>query len=110
MGNKIVINRATRRDLQMALPVPHIVGGVISRGLLSESVLRQPKTAMAMPRVALLPDQDEGAQIVDRGQIKTGIKHRQLSKRNNPSMAGFPEARRHKRRCDGDALVEREAP
>src|SRR5215472_17555170 len=94
----------------MTLPIPNIIGCVIDPGLLNEPVLRQPKTTVAMPRISLLPDQDEGAKIVDRRQIETGIKHRQLGERDNPATAGFPEARRHKRRCDRDALIERETP
>src|SRR5262249_297281 len=110
MSNKIVINRATWRELQMTLPIPNIVRCVVGGGLLGEPLLRQPAATVAMPHVSLLPDQDEGAEVVDRGQIEAGVNHRQFGERGNPAMARFPEARRHERRRDRDALVEREAP
>src|SRR5262249_24649383 len=59
MGDIIVINRATGCELQMTLPVPNIVGGVVGRGLLGEPLLRQPEATVTMPPVALLPDQNE---------------------------------------------------
>ena len=40
-----------------------------------------------MPLIALLSDQDEGAEVVNRGQIEAGVKHRQLGERSHLAVA-----------------------